>query len=406
VGKRYFVDVAIPGSRRRHAVYDGERVFRMDDGAVTAASGLPVGLAAADAHGFPPLSNLHHLFIPYFRHCIWEVLKMFTAMGVRFIFHAVFMSMALIRGILRECWDVLKEWLSGLEPRRIVGLILGVAIFCAAVLALTYVTDFVLKNKIEMRFGLTGFESIIPEMPSFETILMSRLFQLLITLFLVVAVTSLMAFVSGSSWRLLSLLTLVLQSFLVIAVFTCLQLPFIIQIPKASYAIVGASMQNVTFHNATMTGVTPGGRVTIVSEVVKASYVHVFRLYPNMSAPAWSSIPVGDFGRVLGSTVTYMNMTDVTWISRGVEMHLDKLELSSGNWTAVEYGRLVDRLPVRAAGEASLSEYMIDVLSLASTIGLVLYNSIGFRKLYKASMKLTIATGAILFIILMIFGLI
>jgi len=56
VDKRYFVDVAIPGSRRKkHAVYDGEGVFRIDDEAVTVASGLPMGLAAADAHGFPPL---------------------------------------------------------------------------------------------------------------------------------------------------------------------------------------------------------------------------------------------------------------------------------------------------------------------------------------------------------------
>jgi len=33
MGKRYYVDVAIPNSRRKkkHAVYDGEKVFKIDD---------------------------------------------------------------------------------------------------------------------------------------------------------------------------------------------------------------------------------------------------------------------------------------------------------------------------------------------------------------------------------------
>jgi len=33
MGKRYYVDVAIPEGKRkkRHAVYDGEKVFRIDD---------------------------------------------------------------------------------------------------------------------------------------------------------------------------------------------------------------------------------------------------------------------------------------------------------------------------------------------------------------------------------------
>jgi len=312
----------------------------------------------------------------------------------------------LVKDVLRELWEMLEEWISELDIWKILKFIRGIAIFAAAVLILSYTTEFVLQNKIEMRFGLTGFESIIPEMPNFETIVLSRLVQSLIILFLIVAVISLMALVSGASWKLLSLLTLVLHSFLVIAICTCLQLPFIMQLPKTSFTIVGASMQNVTFYNASMTGITPKGEIAIASEVIKASYVHVFRLYPNMSAPMWSSIPISELNKVLENTVTYLNMTDVRWISKGVEMHLDKLELSSGNWTSVEYARLIDRLPVRATGPVTFNEFMMNVFSLASMIGVVLYNSIGFKKLYKASIKLTVATGAIIFIVLMIFGLI
>jgi len=314
--------------------------------------------------------------------------------------------MRLVKNIVRELWEMFRDWLSEIDLWKLLRFIRGIAIFAVAVLIMSYTTNFVLQNKIEMRFGLTGFESIVPEMPNFETIVMSRAVQLLVILFLIVAVASLMAILSGANWKFISLLTLVLHSFLVVAICTCLQIPFIMQLPKTSFTIVGASMQNVTFYNASMTGLTPQGKISITSEVIKASYVRAFRAYPNMSMPAWSSIPISELDKVLENTITYLNMSDVRWLSKGIEMHLDKLELSSGNWTSVKYAKIIERLPVRATGLVTFNEIMLNILSLASTIGMVLYNAIGFRRLYNASIKLTLATGAIMFIVLMIFGLI
>ncbi len=311
-----------------------------------------------------------------------------------------------VKSLIKELWEMLRERISEIDVWKLLRLIRGIAIFAIAILILSYTTDFVLQNKIEMRFGLTGFESIVPEMPNFETIMLSRAVQSLVILFLIVAVASLMALISGANWKLVSLLTLVLHSFLIIAVCTCLQIPFIVQLPKTSFTIVGASMQNVTFYNASMTGITPQGEVFITSEVIKASYVHAFRVYPNMTTPAWSSIPISELDKILKNTITYLNMSDVRWLSKGVEMHLDKLELSSGNWTSVKYARIIERLPVRATGPVTFHEIMLNVLSLVSMIGVVVYNAIGFKKLYSASIKLTLATGAIMFIVLMIFGLI
>jgi len=311
-----------------------------------------------------------------------------------------------VKNAARELSGVLRDRLSKFDIWKLLKLIRGIAIFIAAVLILSYTTNFVLQNKIEMRFGLTGFESVTPEMPDFETIIMSRAVQLLIVLFIIVAIISLMAIFSGANWKFVSLLTLVLHSFIIVAICSCLQIPFIMQLPKTSFTIVGVSMQNVTFYNACMTGITPQGEVSITSEVIKASYVRAFRVYSNMSMPIWSSIPMNELDKVLENTITYLNMSDVTWLSKGVEMHLDKLDLSSGNWTAVEYARMIQRLPVRAAGPVTFHETMLSVLFLASMIGMVLYNSIGFKRLYDASIKLTLVAGIIMFLALMIFGLI
>jgi len=46
----------------------------------------------------------------------------------------------------------------------------------------------------------------------------------------------------------------------------------------------------------------------------------------------------------------------------------------------------------------------VDILSLFSNIGLVVYNSVGFKRLYKASIKLTVIVGILIFLVLFFFG--
>ncbi len=313
--------------------------------------------------------------------------------------------MALNKG-LKTPLIQLREVFSDVDVGKWLKLARGFLIFIIAVLAATYTTDFVLKNKIDMYFGLSGFEALPPDLPDFGTIFLSRAVQSLILLFLVVAVASLMALLRGHSWKLTSLLTLAFHSFIIIAVFTLLQVPFIMQVPRTSFAIIGASMQNVTFYNANMTGITPQGEIRICSDVVRASYVNVFRAYPNMSQPNWPLLYGETLKEALRDTVTYLNMSDVKWVSRGVEMHLDKLELSVGNWSSVSYGQLLNRVPIRTTETVTFHEKMISVLSLLSMIGLVAYNTVEFKKLYETSLKYSLVTGIVMMLAVFFLGMI
>lgn len=280
----------------------------------------------------------------------------------------------------------------------------GIAIFIIAILILGYTTSYILETKIDMRFGLAGFESITPKAPSFETIMFSRTMQAFMVLFIVAMIASLMAFLRGYDWKLISLLTLVFHSFLVVVLFTALQVPFMIQVPRTTFAIVDANMQNVTFYNATMTGLTSEGTIEIHSDVVKATYVKAFRVYPNMSIPDWGVLTDEEAKKAMENTITYMNMSDVKWLSKGVENHVDRLDLSSGNWSRVEYVNLLERSPIRITPTIAFEEVMLSVFSVLSTIGIAIYNAIGFKKLYETSTKYAVATGAIIFVVLFLLG--
>ena len=280
----------------------------------------------------------------------------------------------------------------------------GLAIFIIAILFLTYTTIYVIENKIDIHFMLKGFEEIPPEVPTFDMILFSRALQAFLVLFIIGMVASIMAFLRGFEWKFISLLTLILHSFIIVIIFTSLQIPFMIGVPKASFAIVDASMQNVTLYNASVSGITPEGWVTITSDIIEVGYVKAFRMYPNMTIPNWYLLSREGLNEALKNTVTYMNMSDVRWIDKESEMHLDKLDLSRGNWSKLEYGTLLSRSSIRLTPTIAFEEYMLSIFSLLSTIGITIYNTIGFKRLYETSTKYAVITGVIIFAILFLFG--
>ena len=297
----------------------------------------------------------------------------------------------------------LKEFFSEVDWGKWLRLCRGLAIFLAALIILSYTTDYVLHDKIVMNFGLNGFERLTPELPSLDSIIMARGVQLLISMFLIVIVITLIAMFSGKDLNFIKLLTLVAHSFIIVAIFTALQLPFIFQIPRTPYVIVDVSLENVTFQEANMIGITPEGRLQLSSDIVKASHARIFRAYPNATVPNWRVVE-GKAGELLNRTVTYMNLTDVRWSSGGMEMNSTNLDLCTGNWSDVKYEGMLNRVPIRVSEEVSFHEYMLGIFSLLSTIGLAIFNTIGFKKLYQASLKATLIVGILLLLALFFFG--
>lgn len=299
--------------------------------------------------------------------------------------------------------ETLREHLSKIDAGKWLRLCRGLVILVATLLIVSYVTSYVINEKVKMVYELEGFEKLSPAVPDFESIMTARGIQLLITMAFILMVVLLIAMFKGENLNLVKLLTLVAHSFMIIALFTALQLPFLWQIPKVSYMIVDADFENVTFRDAAIMGVAPEGGIKISSAIIKASYARVYRAYPNLTLPNWNEIELEKIREVIGSTKTYMNLTGVRWISGGVELTSETLDLCMGNWSSVEYQNILSRIPVRDQ-EAGLHEMMLSVLSMFSNIGLVIYNSVGFKRIYNASIKLTVLVGAILFLVLSLFG--
>jgi len=209
---------------------------------------------------------------------------------------------------------------------------------------------------------------------------------------------------SGKDLNLIKMLTLIFHSFIIVAIFTSLQAPFILQVPKASFVIIDASMGNVTFKNANLVGLTPSGEIHISGDVVRVAYLRVFRAYPNLTIPDWTYIRATELKNALEKTLTYMNMSGVSWRRGREEGVSERVDLCRGNWSEVTYERLLTRTPMRMEGTVPFQEYMLSIFSILSTLGLVVYNTAGFKKMYNASWKATVTVGLIMFILLIFFG--
>ncbi|MEM2189429.1 MAG: hypothetical protein QXG35_08900 [Nitrososphaerota archaeon] len=296
-----------------------------------------------------------------------------------------------------------REYFSRVDVGKWLRLFRGLAILIAALLIVSYVTSYVVNEKIKIVYELEGFERLSPTIPDFESIVAARGIQFGITFALITIVMLLIAMFKGESLNLVRLLTLVAHSFIIVALFMVLQIPFIWQVPKVSYMIVDASFENITFREATLVGVAPEGSMNITSPIIRASYARVYRAYSNMTLPDWSIIEPGKIREVIKDTRTYMNLTGVRWLSGKEELTSEKLDFCVGDWAAVEYQDMLSRFSVREQ-EAGFSEMMMSILSMLSSVGLAIYNSIGFKGIYKASTKLTVIVGVLLLLVLFFFG--
>ncbi|MEM4719213.1 MAG: hypothetical protein QW330_04070, partial [Nitrososphaerota archaeon] len=236
-----------------------------------------------------------------------------------------------------------REYFSRVDVGKWLRLFRGLAILIAALLIVSYVTSYVVNEKIKIVYELEGFERLSPAIPDFESIVAARGIQFGITFSLITIVMLLIAMFKGESLNLVRLLTLVAHSFIIVALFMVLQIPFIWQVPKVSYMIVDASFENITFREATLVGVAPEGSMNITSPIIRASYARVYRAYSNMTLPDWSIIEPGKIREVIKDTRTYMNLTGVRWLSGREELTSEKLDFCVGDWAAVEYQDMLSR---------------------------------------------------------------
>jgi len=302
----------------------------------------------------------------------------------------------LLRGILEQVKE--SKW-------RLLKLLRGLAIFIASALLFGSYSAYILYNKLDLRFGLRGFEHMRPPLPTFQQIMFSRTIQITMAFGVIALVMFLMLFLKGVEWKLISLITLILHSFIILIIFTAIQIPIAFNIPKASYVVVDARFENLTLYNATLLGISPEGPIKISSEAINVNHAKVYRGFPNKTIPEWSRLTTrGDVERVINQTKTYMNLTSVKWVENGVKRTLGRLSVSSWSWDRVVFSNSVAEQCVRMDYEIGFLERLMGLLSMSSWAVIAAYNAIGFKKLYQANKFYSILTGILIFIILLMIG--
>ncbi|MCD6126535.1 MAG: hypothetical protein J7J19_06030 [Thaumarchaeota archaeon] len=304
-------------------------------------------------------------------------------------------------------WDLLKGFLDYVKESKWkwIKLFRGLAIFIVSAILLGSYSTYVLYNKLDLRFGLRGFEYVQPPLPTFQQIMFSRVIQVIMALGVIALVMILMLFLRGMEWKLISLITLILHSFIILIIFTAIQFPIVFNMPKASFMIVDARFENVTFYNATLLGVSPEGPIEISSETVNVSYAKVYRGFPNKTIPEWFRLTTrDDVERIINQTKTYMNLSSVKWVERGVERTLEKLSALSWSWDKVVFSSGIPEQYVRMNHEIGFLEQLMGLLSPISWAVIAAYNAIGFRKLYQAGKIHSTLTGILIFVILLMIG--
>lgn len=304
-------------------------------------------------------------------------------------------------------WSHLRTILGRAKESKwkIIKLFRGLVIFIVSALLLGSYSAYVVYNKLDLRFGLKGFEYVQPPLPSFQQIMFSRMLQAVIALGVMTLVMILMLFLKGMEWKFISLITLILHSFMILIIFTAIQFPIVFNMPKASFIIVDAKFENVTFYNVTLLGTAPEGPIRISSEVVNVSYAKVYRSFPNKTVPEWFRLRTrDDVEKILNETTTYMNLSTVKWIEGGAEKTLKELSALSWSWDQVVFSNGVPEQYVRTSYETSFLEQLMGLLSPISWAVVAAYNAVGFKKLYQAGKFHSILTGTLMFVILLMVG--
>ena len=303
---------------------------------------------------------------------------------------------------MREVLEYIKE-----SKWKWIKLFRGLAIFIAAAILLGSHSTYVLYNKLDLKFGLRGFEHVQPPLPTFQQIIFSRVIQVVMALGVIILVMILMLFLKGMEWKLISLITLILHSFVILIIFTAIQIPIALNMPKASFMIVDARFENVTFYNATLLGIAPEGPIKISSEAINVNHVKVYRGFPNKTIPEWFRLTTQDaVEKVINETKTYMNLSSVKWVEEGVEKTVEKLNALNWSWDKVVFSIGVPERYVRISYEISFLERLMGLLSPITWAVVAAYNAIGFRKLYQAGKFHSILTGLLIFVILLMIGVI
>lgn len=287
-------------------------------------------------------------------------------------------------------------------------LLRGAAIFVACIAATVFSSAYMIYNKIEVKFALAGFETAPLPIPSMGEIIFSRIIYLLIALVIMFVGLRVLVFFTGKEGRSKALLTLVLHSFMIFLAITLVSMPVVAQSPKLPFLVVDMTLLNVTFHDASITGLYENGSLTLTSNWVNARYVSAYKAFPgNYSKPQWSAMAGDeDVERALSETVTVVNMTEVRWVEEGEEKAVNRLDIVEGNWSKVTYQDVLSRGFVRyGMAPSGPLEMMYATLTPVAWALVILYNAVGFRKLYEASMPLTIAAWILIFFVLFIAGL-
>ena len=296
-----------------------------------------------------------------------------------------------------------KRYLPNISLKELLKVVASFIVFISSIYIYTLVNSYILENKIDERFMLEGFENIVVKIPSYHELLSMTTMRFVIVLVAIITLLLFVIIIGGLSWKPLSLISLVLSSFIIIIIISILQAYCIFTVPKVEFGIVEAEFENVFFYDVDFVGINEyNEEVKISSSRIWASYVKVFRAYDNMTRPQLKIYykPV-DLDELLKNTKTYLNLTDVVCYDNEVDERFSKISIFEIKFKTVKYERILSLKDVRIS-EQTGAEASMTLLSLSSTILMSTYVSVGFKKIYYTTTKFAIGVAAIVYLILFI----
>lgn len=283
-------------------------------------------------------------------------------------------------------------------------LLSGIIFVVVSIIALTFLSSFFIREKVEAKFVLSGFENVELPFPSFSQILLSRIIYTGMAIAIIFIVSRFaLYFIKKEDVKTSVLTTFVFSSFIVMLIATAVVAPILVTQPKAPYIIVDTELQDVTIYNGSFTGYTEQGIVTISSPVFNIAYLRAYRVTPDMKTMDWRVQNVEEIEKLIRESKTVFNISNIKWIEEGVEKTLDRLELATGSWTTIHYNAYLNAVWINVG--PSIATQIFSIFSPISWGLTLLFITRCFMKTYQTSMTAAAILWIIIYFIFFIMGL-
>jgi len=283
--------------------------------------------------------------------------------------------------------------------------LLALAAFVLAIYANAAATTFMLKNVVVEQFMLEGFEEVPVKIPPYQELLRFSVIRFLTILTGISIFVTLAILIGGFKLKILQTATLLLSSFVVLAILAGLQTYVAASLQPVRYSVIYVELGNVIFQEASFIGLSDVGElVQVRSPLVTVSQLKIYRTFGNGTMISdYPYMSQEDLDALLKNTRTFLNMSDVVWYEDGEANRLERFHVINASFGSVSYDRILSLRDIRMDKPAPIEGVMV-LISVIAPFLMSAYIAVGFKRIYSCSRKYALGIGLIVYILLWVFA--